>query len=474
MKRQDTVSIDWPWAGLILVLLLGWGLCLTGCRRGPDPGRQRFHCPMHPTYISDRPGDCPICGMRLVPIREDSAAPAAGTEPEATAEIEPGKFYCPMHPEVVQDGPGRCPKCGMRLVRKEVAPAQGAASPAVPGRVAVYLSAEKRQRIGLTLVAVEKRLLTGTLRTVAVVEHDETRFYRVAPRFGGWIRELYANFTGAPVQQGQPLFRVYSPELYAAQQEYLVAWRAWQGLGSDVAVDRRESVRSLWEAARGRLELLEVPEEEIRALEERGRPEPELTWRSPVSGHVVRKEVVEGQAFTAGETLLEMADLSHLWARAFVFEMDLPRVQLGQPARIRFGAWPGLEFVSRVSFIYPHIDPRTRRAEVRLAFDNPEHRVRPDMWADVELVTETKEALAVPAAAVIDTGQRSIVFVDRADGHLEPREVRLGLRAGDWYEVRAGLEAGERVVSRALFLVDAESQLKAAMAAFSQPPPAGH
>ncbi|MGA4578738.1 efflux RND transporter periplasmic adaptor subunit [Limisphaera sp. VF-2] len=464
---------------LLLVVVLGllaWAG--VGCQRPAGPAGQKYHCPMHPTYITDRPGDCPICGMRLVPIKDvATAGPAGGDssghEPSAAlAHIQPGQFYCPMHPEVVQDGPGRCPKCDMHLVEKkadEGRPDQPPAPPAwaktVPGRTMIHLSPEKRQLIGLTLAPVERRRLVRTLRTAAVVEHDETRFYRVAPRFAGWVRKLYVNFTGAPVERGQPMLRVYSPELYAAQNDYLVAWRAWQQLPPDAHAETRAAARALWEAARLRLELLEMEETEIRALEERGQAAAEIEFRAPVSGHVVQKRVVEGQAFQGGETLLEVADLSRLWLRAFVFEMDLPRIAVGQPALVRFPQWPDRTYPARVSFVYPHIEPRTRRAELRLELDNPRHEIRPDMWADVELVLDAGERLAVPASALIDTGLRMVAFVDRGDGHLEPREVQVGWRTEDFYEVRSGLAEGERVVTRALFLVDAESQLKAAMAA---------
>ena len=468
-----------PTAGawlLVTVALLLWGT--MGCERASGPTRQRYHCPMHPTYITARPGDCPICGMRLVPIKDETPAQAtapgagSGARADGTAAIPVGQFYCPMHPAVVQSGPGRCPDCGMHLVEKkaeEVATAgQGpgaGAVPSVPGRVAIHLSPEKRQLIGLKLAPVERRPLVRTLRTAALVEHDETRFYRVAPRFGGWVRKLHVNFTGAPVEKGQPLFSLYSPELFTAQNDYLVAWKAWQQLPADAPPEHRASARALWEAARLRLKLLELEDSEIRALEERGEPAAELEFRAPVSGHVVEKRVVEGQAFAAGETLYELADLSRLWLRAFLFEMDLPLVRVGQEAVVRFAAWPDQTFTARVSFVYPHVEPRTRRAEVRLELDNPLHRIRPDMWAEVDLVLEAGERLAVPAGALIDTGMRMVAFVDRGNGYLEPREVQVGWRTEDHYEVRSGLAEGERVVTRALFLVDAESQLKAAMAA---------
>lgn len=463
---------------LFLAVAVVLGLALSGCGRpdsapvGPTAGKPRYHCPMHPTYISDRPGDCPICNMKLVPIKEeDTAARPAAVAPESrTAHIKPGQFYCPMHPEVVQDQPGKCPKCGMNLVEKKATPAdhEGHAmdkrAAPVPGRVAIALSPEKQQLIGLTFAPVERRTLTRTVRTAALVEHDETRYAKIAPRFAGWVRTLHVNFTGAPVEKGQPLFTVYSPELFSAENEYLVAWRGVRQLPAEAPAARRDSALALLESARLRLALFEIGEAEIRALEARDRADAELLFRAPFSGHVVAKNAVEGQAFMAGETLFEIADLSHLWLRGYVYEFELPMVAVGQEARVTFPYLNNRTFPAQVTFIYPHIEPQTRRAEIRLELDNPEHLLRPNMWANVELELRAGEKLVVPASAVIDTGQRYVAFAEGAEQHLEPREVQIGARTDDYYEVVSGLSEGERVVIRALFLVDSESQLKAAIA----------
>lgn len=469
-------------AALLALVLVGLWVPMGCGRNGSShaaPGRQKYHCPMHPTYVSDRPGDCPICNMKLVPIREDKAAVPAAARPVAgddkIAQVKPGQYYCPMGAEHVQDEPGECPKCGMKLVEKKATPTEHAGhtgtvpATAVPGRVPIMLSPDKRQLIGLTLATVEKRDLTRTVRTAARVEHDETRYAKIAPRFAGWVRALHVNFTGAPVEKGQPLFTVYSPELFSAENEYLVAWRGLRQLPAEAPAEQRASAQTLLDSARLRLALFEIGDAEIRALEERDRPGAELLLRAPFSGHVVAKNVVEGQAFAAGETLFEIADLSRLWLRAYVYEFELPLLAVGRDARVTF---PNLEhrtYSARVTFIYPHIEPQSRRAELRLELDNPEHLLRPNMWADVELEIPVGTRLTVPASAVIDTGQRYVAFVDGPDGHLEPREVRIGARTDDYYEVVAGLAEGERVVSRALFLVDSESQLKAAIAGMAGP-----
>jgi len=461
-------------------LLVVGGAGLAGCSRsdhghsahGGAQAKPQYHCPMHPTYISDRPGDCPICGMKLVRIRDDKAAvaPAAPTAEDKIAQVKPGQFYCPMGAEHVQDSPGKCPVCGMTLIEKKAAPTshEGHATdttPApVPGRISISLSADKRQMIGLTLVQAERRQLTNTVRATAVVIHDETRYVRVAPRFGGWVRTLHVNFTGAPVAKGQPLFTVYSPELFSAQNEYLIAWRGLQQLRPDTPADQRQSATNLLSSARRRLELWEIGEEEIRRLEQRGVASDELLFRAPFSGHVVAKTAVEGKAFMAGESLYEVADLAHLWVEAWVSESDLPLMKPGLQAAITFPSLGHKTFTAPITFLYPHLDPQTRRGRVRLELNNPDGLLRPDMWANVEVQIPLGERLLIPASAVIDTGQRFIAFVEGKDAHLHPRELKLGFKTDDWYEVLDGVQDGEKLVARALFLVDSESQLKAAIA----------
>ncbi len=331
-------------------------------------------------------------------------------------------------------------------------------APSIAGRVSVVVSPEKRQTIGLTLSPVERRALSDTVRAVGVVEHDETRFARIAPRFGGWVRKVQVNYTGQPVKQGDPLFTVYSPDLFTAENDYALALQS-RRIASNAAAGLPDP-STLAEAARRRLELLEVGDDELRRLEEGGKPTDEIQMRSPLSGHVIAKNVVEGQAFQPGDVLYEIADLSRLWVRAAVHESDLPRVRIGQKGRVLFPNLGGKQFESSVTFIYPHINPQTRRAEVRLELDNPEHVLRPEMWANVELEVSIGEVLSVPASAVIDTGTRFIAFVDGEKDHLEPREVTIGARGEEYWEVTGGLKEGERVVTRALFLIDSESQLK--------------
>lgn len=464
----------------LLLITAALGLAVSGCGKSDSSraghaaaGKQKYYCPMHPTYISDKPGDCPICGMKLVPMKDDKAKtmPTAPAADDKIAQVKPGQFYCPMGAEHVQDQPGKCPKCGMDLVEKKEAPAgheghamDTQAAPQVPGRVAISLAPDKRQLIGLTLSKVEKRNLTRTVRTAALVEHDETRYAKIAPRFAGWVRKLHVNFTGAPVEKDQPLFTVYSPELYSTENEYLIAWRGVKQVKQDAPASQNDSAKALLESARLRLALFEIGEKEIKELEQRGTASAELLFRAPFSGHVIVKNAVEGKAFMAGESLYEIADLSHLWLRGYVYESELPLIQVGQDAVLNFSYLNNQSLPAKITFIYPHIESQTRRGEIRLELDNPKHEIRPDMWANVEIELKVGEKLTVPASSVIDTGQRYVAFVEGQDEHLEPREVKIAAKTDDYYEVVSGLKEGEQVVTRALFLVDSESQLQAAIA----------
>ena len=401
--------------GLFLVALLAF----AGCSKSePTKGEAKYFCPMHPTYTSDRPGDCPICGMKLVPIK--SKTPASDHSQHDAMQTN------------------------------------------VPGRIAVHIDADKEQLIGVRTSLVERRPLSRTVRTTGIVQHDETRLFKIAPRFGGFVRKLFVNYVGQEVNKGDPIFTVYSPELFATEREYLLAFQQVQK-AKEGSTELQQTASRLLEAARNRLALWQISNEEIADLQKRSQASDELVFRSPASGHVLAKTAVEGKSFMPGETLYEIADLSHLWLRAFVYEYELSLIKVGADARVTFPNALGQHFESKVTFISPHIDPQTRRAEVRLELDNPEHIIKPDMWADVELEAPLGNELTVPDSAVIDTGTRFLAFVQTGEGHFEPREIKVGAKTDEFYQVLSGLNEGEKVVTRALFLIDSESQLKAAV-----------
>jgi Cu(I)/Ag(I) efflux system membrane fusion protein len=392
---------------LTLGLLAGCGKSDSSHSADGSAAAAKYHCPMHPTYVNDRPGDCPICNMKLVPV---GASKASGD------------------------------------------------MPSLPGRVTIHLDPEKRQLIGLATSLVQTQRLIRSVRAPARLSHDETTLTRIAPRFGGWARKLHVNYTGQRVEPGAPLLTVYSPELLNAENDYLIAFRNTRSQTNNVEVSRQ------LEAARRRLELMQVDAGDVRALEERGTASDELVFRAPVGGHVIAKNAVEGKAFMAGESLYEIAPLSRLWVLAAVPEFELADLREGQKARVRFSSPGPAAIESTVTFINPHIDPQTRRGEVRIEIDNPTHALRPEMWATVEMEQNLGDVLSVPASAVLDTGTRNVAFVDRDDGHLEPREVKVGAKLDDYWQVLDGLKPGEKVVTRALFLVDSESQLRAVVA----------
>jgi multidrug efflux pump subunit AcrA (membrane-fusion protein) len=321
----------------------------------------------------------------------------------------------------------------------------------------VKLSAEGARRIGVTYATVEHRPLPVSLTTVGTVTYDETRLATVNPKISGWVEKLYVDFTGAPVKAGQPLMDVYSPALVSAQEELVLAARlvrtAGQGQGAEDAHD-------LLQAARRRLEYWDIPESEIRRIEASGTPTKTLTLRAPASGIVVEKNVVEGDRIMPGMTVFRIADLSRVWIEADVFEKDLALVKDGQKADVSFEAYPGKVYPGRVSYVYPTVSIQDRTAHVRLALANPNLDLKPGMYAEVTLdVPPGPPTLVVPTSAVLNTGERALVFVQQPNGELMPTEVTMGRTSGNLQELLAGVEPGQRVVSSAAFLVDAESNL---------------
>ncbi|MDP2954819.1 MAG: efflux RND transporter periplasmic adaptor subunit [Longimicrobiales bacterium] len=322
---------------------------------------------------------------------------------------------------------------------------------------AVVLDAEAARRIGVAYTTVERRVLTMYVKTVGNVVYDETRLATLNPKVEGWVEELHVNFTGAPVRAGQPLMEVYSPPLVSAQEELILAARLVREAGTGRAAANAEE---LLRSARRRLAYWDIPEDEIRRIEESGEPTKTLTLRSPASGVVVEKNVVEGDRIMPGMTLYRIADLSRVWIEAEVFEKDLAGVKHGQGALVFFEAYPGESFRGTVSYVYPTVSVQSRTARIRIELANPAGRLKPGMYATITLdVPRTEPVLVVPRSAVIETGQRTLVFVTDAGGALLPREIRTGRASGQLVEVLSGLAEGERIVSSAAFLVDAESSL---------------
>lgn len=329
------------------------------------------------------------------------------------------------------------------------------------GLSAVTIDTQRQQLIGLRTAAAEEGDLGGGLRTVGRVAIDETRVRKVTVKVEGFVEKLFVDFTGQAVGKGQPLFSLYSPEFVSAQQEYLLALRTQKQLAGG---SMQGSGNDLLESARRRLMFWDVPAAELERLEQTGEVRKTLTLRAPVGGVVTVKNVVEGARVTPADFLYEITDLGRVWVQADVYESELARVKVGTEADLGLGAYHGRTFRGRVAFIDPQVDPKTRTVKVRIEFPNPKGELKPEMFGQVELKTKGRKGLTVPLDAVLDSGTRKVVFVALGDGRFEPREVQTGATLGERVEILGGLKAGEEVITRANFLVDSESRLKAALA----------
>jgi Cu(I)/Ag(I) efflux system membrane fusion protein len=362
----------------------------------------------------------------------------------------------------------------------------------------VEIPLEKQQLIGVKTIAVSVQPLQKIIRTVGKIEYDERKLTTVNAKVEGWIEKLYVNFTGTYVKKGESLADIYSPELWATQQEFInvVRWAkktgksaADRGKTADSSGDTQnlaamlsKDAESIVDAARQRLKLWDISDEQIKKIEDSEKPIRNLTIYSPASGYVLQKYATQGMKVMAGEKLLDVSDLSTVWVVADIYEYELPFIKMGDTARIGLSYFPGKELTSKIDFVAPALDAQTRTAKVRFSIPNPGGQLKPQMFADVELKVNLGQKLAVPDDAVIDTGLRKIVYVDKGDGYFEPRVVTTGLRAEKLIEILSGLKAGEKIASAANFLIDSEAKLKgieakgAATGAKQDaaPPPGGH
>ena len=417
-------------------------------------GETKYHCPMHPTVVADKPGDCPICGMKLVK-KEISASPAVASPVKKTM------YRSTMNSGEVSDRPGK-DSMGMDMVPFEVEPA---APSSVPNRAAVTVAPEHLKHMNLTTGTVVMKKLSREVRTSARIVPDETRLFRVTTKLPGWVDTLYVNVTGQAVRKGQPLLTIYSQELVASEQELLSAVVASKQLAKSPYDSVSGGGKDLLDAARRRLKLWDINDEQIARIEESGQVEKVLTLYAPASGYVIDKNILAGQKISPGDSLLVIADLSVVWADADIYESDLPYIKVGMPAAITLTYWPGKTFQGRISFLNPYLDPQTRTLIARLNVSNPELLLKPDMFADAALSYDLGERLAIPEGAVMRTGRKTFAFQVAEDGSLVPTEIQIGERSGEDYVLLSGLDASDRVVTSANFLIDSESSLKAALAA---------
>lgn len=328
---------------------------------------------------------------------------------------------------------------------------------------AIRITASQIRRFGITFGTAERRTLKSTVRTVGTVTVDEARRSQVAPKFGGYVERLYVDQTGQRVRLGEPLMDVYSPELVAAEEELLVAGSLETAVGGSAVPGEQGASINLVAAARRRLELWDISDAQIEDVLKTGKTRRTLTLHAPASGVVIQKNVVQGQAIQAGQMLYEIANLSDVWVDVALREADIGALRVGSSASVQFAAYPGYRLAGRVAYVYPTLDSTSRTMRARIEVANRDGRLMPGMYATVALATPLRTALSVPSSAVLRTGERALVFVDKGGGRLEPREIELGREAGEFSEVLTGLAPGERVVTSAQFLLDSESNLAEVM-----------
>ena len=340
-----------------------------------------------------------------------------------------------------------------------------------PSLVPVTLTPERMQSIGVKTGAVEYKQVHDEIMTTGSVEVDETRLAEVQVRFTGWIQQVYADATFKQVQKGQPLLTIYSPELVATENEYLLAKQNRDSLAQSTVPGVASGASSLLSSALERLKQWQIPERELAELEQTGKVKRELEVDAPMSGSIVERSALPNMYVQPGTKLYSLADLSTVWVYAQVFQNDLGRVKMGSPAEITVDSYPGRIFRGSVSFIWPQLDQATRTAKVRLAIQNPDLTLSLGMFVNIRLDLPLGRQLVIPASGVFQTGTRQVAFVDKGKGYFEPREIEAGTRAGDDVVVSKGLKAGEHIVTSANFLIDSESQLQAALGSFAPSPP---
>jgi membrane fusion protein, copper/silver efflux system len=402
-------------------------------------------------------------GGRNQPSADSAAAAPSSVTGSAAGAVKTRKVLYYRNPMGLADTSPTPKKDQMGMDYIPVYEGEDEAADKKAGTNQIRISTEKIQKLGVRTEAASMRALGKTVRAAGRVEPDERRVFAVAPKFEGYVERLHVNVTGQPVAKGQPLFEVYSPELVSAQREYAIAAQGVQAM-SAAGGEALAGMKQLADSSLARLRNWDLSPEQIAALVKTGEAKRTITFRSPVSGIVTEKKALQGMRFMPGEMLYQVTDLSSVWVLADVFEQDIGLVKTGAKASVNINAYPGKVFEGRITYVYPTLKAETRTVPVRVELANPGRLLKPAMFSQVEMQVGVKApVLTVPDSAVIDSGTRRIVLVQVQEGRFEPREVKLGGRSENYVEVQEGVKEGEQVVVAANFLIDAESNLKAAI-----------
>lgn len=417
---------------ILVAIALGVILALPACSKSgsaaKDPNVDYYTCTMHPSVKSQDPhGKCPICSMDLVPVMKKGVPPAP------------------------HDHSHTAPPSG----EAKATPASALSEFSVP--------VERQQQIGVTYASAERKHMRHTMRAVGMVAPDKARLWEFVARVDGYVQKLNVTSPGEAVEKGQPLLTIYSPELFVAEREMLDLLTTRDRAGTPEA---KTSAERLLTASRHRLEQWNITPPQIAELEKSRQPSEVLVLQSPFRGVIQDVPVDQGRKVSVGDHLVEVADLSLVWVWAEFYEDELPMLEKGQKVRITTKSYPGESFLGELSLINPFLTEMKRTVKVRVDIPNPEFKLRPGMYVDMELNMDMGEGLTIPVSAVMPTGSRALVFVDKGEGKLEPRAVLIGRKFGDIYEIKGGLKEGERVVTSANFLIDAESKVQGAVKNF--------
>jgi Cu(I)/Ag(I) efflux system membrane fusion protein len=409
--------------------------------------------------------------MDLVPVEKKTEITSQPSNTSKPADVD--YYTCAMHPSVrSQDPHGKCPICSMDLIAVKKKPGAGSPPGEMSGEQAGTKSkgetqpseftvpVERQQQIGVTYATVETRPFHHTIRALGTVAYDKQRHWDYVARVDGYVQELDVFSRGEPVEKGAPLLTIYSPELLTAQKEFVNALKMREDALAKKSADVLSSAEQLIVSGRERLRLWNISSTEIAELEKTRRPQETLALFSPFKGVVQEIGVDQGRHVAAGDHLVAVADLSVVWVWAQFYQDELPMVKKGLPVTITTSSYPGENFEGKISVVDPFVNDSLRTGRVRIDVDNPDFKLQPDMYVDVNLPMDMGQGLAVPVGAILPTGLRNITFVDKGEGKLEPRFVELGRKYGDFYEVKSGLKENERVVNSANFLIDAEAQVQ--------------